>query len=111
MVNSLDDSIGRVVDTLNRRNLLQNTILVFTSDGGTANQSPSSSWPLRGRQPSVWEGAIRVPGLIWSPLLGLKEPRISKQLMHVSDWLPTLFSAVGKIYIFIYCYKSKTILL
>lgn len=99
MVKSLDESVGRVIDALYRRNFLQNTILVFSSDGGSTSESASSSWPLRGRQPTVWEGAIRVPAFIWSPFLELKEPRIATQLMHVSDWLPTLFYAAGN-YVF-----------
>jgi hypothetical protein len=34
-------------------------------------------------------------GLIWSPLLQ-QTPRVSNQLMHVTDWLPTLYTAAGQ---------------
>jgi hypothetical protein len=38
---------------------------------------------------------VRGAGLIWSPLLQ-QTPRVSNQLMHVTDWLPTLYSAAGQ---------------
>jgi len=39
-----------------------------------------------------WEGGVRGVGVMWS--YGLK-PRVSTQLMHVTDWLPTLYTAAG----------------
>lgn len=44
---------------------------------------------------SPWEGAMRCSAAIWSPLIR-KPQRVSDQLMHISDWLPTFFSAAGK---------------
>ena len=35
---------------------------------------------------------MRNPAVIWSPLF---TPRVSQDLMHVTDWLPTLYSAAG----------------
>ncbi|XP_054721641.1 arylsulfatase B-like [Uloborus diversus] len=99
VVTSLDDSVGKLVDALNRTGMLQNSIIVFTTDnGGDASGDgvgKASNFPLRGEKKNAWEGGIRVPCFIWSPLLGLKEPRTSKQLMHVTDWLPTLYTAAG----------------
>lgn len=43
---------------------------------------------------SPFEGAVRVTGGIWSPYLESKQ-RTSNQLMHISDWLPTLTAAAG----------------
>jgi arylsulfatase A-like enzyme len=39
-----------------------------------------------------WEGGIRTPGVIWSPVLGR---HIYDQLIHITDWMPTLISAAG----------------
>lgn len=41
-----------------------------------------------------WEGAVRSGGAIWSPLLK-KRQRVSHQLFHVSDWLPTFAHLAG----------------
>ncbi|GFW63586.1 arylsulfatase B [Trichonephila clavipes] len=100
MTASLDNSIGEVFEALHNTNMLSNTIVVFASDnGGETDLSLngySSNYPLRGKKFYIWEGGIRVPAFIWSPLLQLREPRISTQLMHVADWLPTLYTAAGK---------------
>lgn len=43
---------------------------------------------------SPWEGAIRSAGAIWSPLLKRKQ-RVSHQLFHITDWLPTFAHLAG----------------
>nr|XP_042902748.1 arylsulfatase B isoform X1 [Parasteatoda tepidariorum]XP_042902749.1 arylsulfatase B isoform X2 [Parasteatoda tepidariorum] len=99
MTSVLDDSVGEIIKALRQRNMLDNSIIVFASDnGGQVNGfhgGYSSNYPLRSRKRTLWEGGVRLPALIWSPLLKLKESRVSKQLMHVSDWLPTLYFAAG----------------
>lgn len=44
---------------------------------------------------SPWEGAMRCAAAIWSPLIK-KPQRVSNHLMHISDWLPTFYSAAGE---------------
>ena len=44
---------------------------------------------------TLWEGGVHGAAFLWSPLIN-KPKRISKQLMHITDWLPTLYSAAGK---------------
>jgi arylsulfatase A-like enzyme len=39
-----------------------------------------------------WEGGIRTPGIIWSPVL---RRGVFDQLMHITDWMPTFISAAG----------------
>lgn len=52
MLTKLDDSVGKVVHTLQNKNMLSNTIIIFTTDnGGPAagfNLNAASNWPLRG---------------------------------------------------------------
>ncbi|GFT42622.1 arylsulfatase B [Nephila pilipes] len=99
MAASMDESVGKVFEALHNKDMLSNTILVFVSDnGGESNRTAngySSNYPLRGQKFLVWEGGIRVPAFIWSPLLKLQQSRISQQLMHITDWLPTLYKAAG----------------
>ncbi|XP_055938572.1 arylsulfatase B-like [Argiope bruennichi] len=99
MVSGLDRSVGDVFQALHDKDMLSNSIFIFSSDnGGESNAAVggySSNYPLRGKKYHLWEGGVRVNGFIWSPLLKLKEPRVSMQLMHISDWLPTLYSAAG----------------
>ncbi|KAG8186130.1 hypothetical protein JTE90_022719 [Oedothorax gibbosus] len=96
MVSGLDDLVGSVFAELHRKDILKNSVIVFLSDnGGEAGVQTSSNYPLRGWKFGWWEGGIRAPALLWSPLLGLREPKVSMQLMHMSDWLPTLYSAAG----------------
>lgn len=46
---------------------------------------------------TLWEGGVRSPSFIWSSQLQA-HPRVSNQLFHVTDWLPTLYIAAGKQY-------------
>lgn len=43
---------------------------------------------------SAWDGAQRNFAVVWSPLIK-KTQRVSNHLMHLSDWLPTFYSAAG----------------
>lgn len=95
----VDKSIGRVFEALYENGMMNDTILVFSSDNGgmpvgdiTCNLS--FNYPLRGTKGTYFEGGIRVPAFIWSRLLNGTR-RVSNQLMHITDWLPTLFSAAG----------------
>lgn len=98
MLAKLDDSVGQVVQSLKSKNMLENSIIVFSTDnGGPAagfNYNAASNWPLRGVKNTLWEGGVRGAGLIFSPLIS-KPMRVSKQMMHITDWLPTLYSAAG----------------
>ncbi|KAF8768315.1 Arylsulfatase B like protein [Argiope bruennichi] len=98
MVSALDDSVSQIIKSLHTKNMLNNSIIVFSTDnGGPAagfNDNAASNWPLRGVKATLWEGGVRGVSFIWSPLL--KNPkRTSWDLMHITDWLPTLYRAAG----------------
>ena len=57
MLAKLDESVGAVVTTLKERGMMENSIIIFTSDnGGPAggfDQNAASNWPLRGVSTAV----------------------------------------------------------
>lgn len=42
----------------------------------------------------MWEGGVRGAGLLWSPVVA-QPGRVATQMVHITDWLPTLMSAAG----------------
>ncbi|XP_015172105.1 PREDICTED: arylsulfatase B-like isoform X2 [Polistes dominula] len=98
MVSKLDESVGEVIAALRKREMLENSIILFISDNGapTINifSNHGSNYPLKGIKGTPWEGAVRGVAAIWSPFIN-KSKRVSNQLMSIVDWLPTLLSAAG----------------
>lgn len=98
MLTHLDNSVGLVVQALERANMLKDSIIIFSTDnGGPAegfNLNAASNYPLRGVKNTLWEGGVRGAALIFSSSLN-KRNRVSNQTMHIADWLPTLYHAAG----------------
>ncbi|XP_014214481.1 arylsulfatase B-like [Copidosoma floridanum] len=98
MVARLDESLGRIVSSLGDKGMLRNSVIVFMSDNGAAPigkfRNFGSNWPLRGTKYTLFEGGVRSVAAIWSPRL-ISTARVSDQLFHVTDWLPTLYSVAG----------------
>ncbi|XP_067013842.2 arylsulfatase B [Anabrus simplex] len=100
IVKALDDSVGKVVKALRDADMLNDSIIIFLSDNGGMPvpdaflANTGSNWPLRGTRGTVFEGGVRSVAALWSPLI--KTPRrLMPQLMHITDWLPTLYRAAG----------------
>lgn len=66
MIESMDESLGRIVAELERQGIADNTIIVFASDNG-ALYSVSESHPLRAGKGSEFEGGIRTPLIVSWP--------------------------------------------
>ena len=101
MVDDLDTSIGLVLKTLDRLELSDNTIVVFTSDNGGlqkiytgVGETVSTNAPLRDEKGTLYEGGIRVPMIVKWP--GVIEPgTVCKTPSTTADLLPTFCAMVG----------------
>jgi arylsulfatase A-like enzyme len=98
MIESLDESVGRVVKKLNDLKLSDKTVVLFTSDnGGLATLegmpfAPTFNGPLREGKGYLYEGGIRVPLIVRWP--GVVAPgTVTDQAANSIDLCPTLVEA------------------
>jgi len=99
MIESLDDGVGAIIKTLKELDLLENTLIVFTSDNGglgldELGPTPTNNSPLRKWKGHMYEGGTRVPAIIsWQGKI--KEAVISNQYFSSIDYLPTFCEVAG----------------
>lgn len=93
MVESMDDSVGRILRTLDELNIADRTIVIFTSDNG-AYQGTTSVALLRGWKGTAYEGGHRVPLIIKWPG-GIKPGRTSDVPAVSVDLFPTILEIAG----------------
>ncbi|MBM3858879.1 MAG: arylsulfatase [Verrucomicrobia bacterium] len=96
-ITQMDDAFGRLMRALDERKLRDNTFVLFTSDNGPAitSQHPhGSAGPLRDKKGSLYEGGIRVPGIVRWP--GKTKPgSVSDEPVCGVDFLPTACAIAG----------------
>lgn len=90
MIYSVDLMIAEIMKTLERLNLSENTLLIFTSDNGGLFENA----PLRDHKGTLYEGGLRVPYIIHWPAK-IKEARLSSEASISYDLFPTIVDAVG----------------
>jgi len=112
MVESVDESLGRILDKINELGLEDNTIVFFFSDNGAMaamNGTPerekqfdeldgavsSSNLPLRGAKGWLYEGGIRVPLIVKWPGKGKKGIECDEPVISV-DFYPTILAMIGE---------------
>ncbi|GAB1540327.1 sulfatase-like hydrolase/transferase [Scytonema sp. NUACC21] len=90
MVKSLDEGIGKVLQTLEESGQADNTLVIFASDNG--GERYSYFGPFRGRKGSLYEGGIRVPTIIRYP--GVTQAnQVSAQAIVTYDLTATILAA------------------
>ncbi|QDS98820.1 sulfatase-like hydrolase/transferase [Adhaeretor mobilis] len=94
MVESVDDSVGRVMRTLKELDLDERTLVIFASDnGGFAKVTDNA--PLRANKGSNYDGGIRVPVIVKWP--GKTTPgSVSHEPVISTDFYPTILAATGQ---------------
>ncbi|MCI0737241.1 MAG: sulfatase-like hydrolase/transferase, partial [Beijerinckiaceae bacterium] len=117
MITELDKQTGRIVAALKKNKMLDNTLIIFSSDNGGATSGlfatgarspeerkesggveigakpPASNGELRGGKGSLHEGGVRVPAIFsWPAKL---KPRAVEEPLHMVDVMPTLLALAG----------------
>jgi arylsulfatase A-like enzyme len=98
MVQSVDESVGRVLRKLEELGLEQNTIVIFMSDNGglstVAREGPTCNLPLRAGKGWLYEGGIREPMIVKWP--GVVKPgSVCHQPVISTDFYPTMLEMAG----------------
>lgn len=93
-VEAVDWSTAVIMNELQRLDLEDNTIVIFTSDNGARGDNGSSNAPLRGKKGTTWEGGQRVPCIIrWPGQIQAGQTR--NDIMSSIDFYPTLANLAG----------------
>jgi len=94
MLESIDQGVGEIIETIQKLGLAENTLVIFTSDNGgyihygNSHFNISNNGPLRGQKAEVYEGGHRVPFIAWWPgkiLAGTT----SDEIVMTMDMFPT----------------------
>jgi len=91
-----DMHVGKLLETLDRLGLADNTIVFYSTDNGPHyNTWPdAAATPFRGEKNTNWEGGWRVPAAVRWP--GKIAPgSVTNEIVHHMDWLPTFLAAAG----------------
>ena len=90
VIEEIDWSVGRILETLKQEGIAENTLVVFTSDNGPWHifkTHGGSSGMLRGAKGGTFEGGMREPTIFWWP--GTLETGVVMEMGTTMDLLPT----------------------
>ncbi|GAB4157950.1 MAG: sulfatase-like hydrolase/transferase [Planctomycetaceae bacterium] len=93
-ITAMDRSLGSLRDSLKKTGVRQNTLLWYCGDNGTPPSGAANVSPLRGVKAQVYEGGIRVPGIIEWPAK-ISKPRVTNVKTVTSDMYPTICELAG----------------
>lgn len=90
-VTMIDEQVGAIVDALERRGVLDDTLIVFTSDHGDClgDHGHSQKW-------TMYEPSVHVPLIVWGPGVGVDAGGVRRDgLTSLMDVGPTILEAAG----------------
>ena len=93
MVAGIDEGVGKIIDQLEKHEMLEDTIIMFSIDNGGVPYAGAFNYPLRGAKTTLYEGGVRSPGFIHAPNI-FKESYDYEGLFHIADFFPTLATMV-----------------
>ena len=93
-VQEIDWSMGKLFDALKESGVDENTLVLFTSDNGSAREKQGSNLPLRGRKGRTDEGGMRVPCVVRWPGK-IPAGSVCSEVAAACDLLPT-FAKLAK---------------
>lgn len=92
-VTCMDAAIGEMLDRLEAKQMLDETIVVFFSDNGGSGGADNA--PLRGHKAQTWEGGIRVPCLVRWPAGKIPADVVNDEFLTSLELLPSFAAAAG----------------
>jgi arylsulfatase A len=96
-VREIDWSVGQILDTLERCEISDRTLVIFTSDNGpwlSYGEHAGSAGPLREGKGTAWEGGVRVPTIMQMPGT-IPAGTVCDKLASTIDILPTIAHLIG----------------
>ncbi len=93
LLESVDDSIGRIMTKLDELKIADRTVILFTGDNGGL-LGPTSNTPLRAGKGSTYEGGVRVPLIVKWPGVTALNSTNHTPVMSI-DFHPTLLDIAG----------------
>jgi arylsulfatase A-like enzyme len=95
MTAALDEAIGHIVESIEKRGMRKNTLFIFSSDnGGPQPGVVTDNGKLRAGKGTVYEGGVRVCACAaWDG--HLKPGETVNESLHMVDWYPTILKLAG----------------
>lgn len=95
MLAAMDEAVGQVVAALEEQGIIDNTLIVFSSDnGGPSPGTVTDNGPLRAGKGTIYEGGIRVCAFARWPGK-IPAGKVIDEPIHIIDWFPTLVKLAG----------------
>ena len=91
----MDRAIGKLRTFLDENNLKENTLIMYCGDNGQPNSAGQAGITLREKKGTMYEGGIRVPGVMEWPA-AIREPAATSAIAVTTDFMPTLAELTGQ---------------